>query len=256
MLLSEPRATRWDLHGRVFGAEVRIRPLFWGSCVLLGVIFYRDPDFGGMAMFWSWIAAVLISLLAHEICHVLAARFLGARVRIVLSGMGGNVFGLDAQKRWQRVLILLAGPLGNVLFLGILWGITAASLPGDWRVFLAPYVWLLMWINAFWAVLNLLPLWPLDGGQCAVEIGDALLGRRGQTAALLLSLLVCLLLSFTVVGWARYNLTNRFDPRYPLYFSYFFIQALYCYFFWMSTFRALWGEPVPLDESSQSGRAV
>jgi stage IV sporulation protein FB len=256
MLLPEPRPTRWDLHWRMFGAEVRIRPLFWASCVLLGVIFYRDPDLGGMAMFGSWIAAVLISLLAHETCHIIVARLFGARVRVVLSGMGGTVYALDEQKRWQRILILLAGPLGNVLLLGILWGVTAAPLPGEWRVFLAPYVWLLMWINAFWGALNLLPLWPLDGGQIAVAIGEALLGRRGQIAALLVSLLVCLLLSLTVVGWARHILTNRFDPRYPLYLSYFCIQALYCYFFWISAFRALWGESVPLDESSKSGRAA
>jgi stage IV sporulation protein FB len=256
MHLTEPRPTRWDLQWRMFGAEVRIRPLFWGSCVLLGVIFYRDPENGGMVMFWSWVAAVLISLLVHETCHLLVARFFGARARVVLAGMGGTVFGLDEQKRWQRVLVLLAGPLGNVLLLGILWGITAAPLSREGRVFLAPHVWLLMWINAFWGVLNLLPLWPLDGGQVAVEMGAALLGRRGQITALLASLFVCLLLSFTVVGWARRSLTNRFDPHYPLYLSYFCIQALYCYFFWISTFRALWGEPVPLDGPSKSGRAA
>jgi stage IV sporulation protein FB len=256
MLRPEPRPTRWDLHWRMFGAEVRIRPIFWASCVLLGVIFYRDPDRGGMAMFWTWIAAVLISLLTHETCHVVVARLFGARVRVVLSGMGGSVFGLDEQKRWQRVLILLAGPLGNLLILSILWGVTATPLPEDWRAFLAPYVWLLMWINAFWSMLNLAPLWPLDGGQVAVEIGMALLGRRGQITALLVSLFVCLLLSFTIIGWARLSLTNRFDPRYSLYLFYFCIQALYCYFFWISAFRALWGEPVPLDEFSKSDRAA
>jgi hypothetical protein len=71
-----------------------------------------------------------------------------------------------------------------------------------------------------------------------------------------LSLVGCLLLSVTVVGWARHNLTDRFDPRYPLYLFYFCILALYCYLFWMSAFRALWGDPVPLDESSKSGRAA
>jgi len=256
MLLPEPRPTRWDLHWRMFGAEVRIQPIFWASCVLLGVIFYRDPDKGGLAMFWIWIAAVLFSLLVHETCHILAAWLLGARVRVVVSGMGGKVFGLDSQKRWQRWLILLAGPLGNLLVLGALWGLTAVPLADEWRVFLAPYVWLLMWINAFWSALNLLPLWPLDGGRVAVEIGEALLGRHGRIGALLASLLVCLLLSFTVIGWAHSNLNNRFDPHYPLYLLYFCVQSLYCYFFWISTFRVLWGEPVPLEEFNRSNRAA
>jgi stage IV sporulation protein FB len=256
MLLPEPRSTRWDLHWRMFGGEIRIRPIFWASCVLLGSIVYRDPETGGMNMFWLWIAAVLITLLTHETCHILAARLFGTHVRVVLAGMGGTVFGLDEQKRWQRVLVLLSGTLGNLLILGILWGITGSPLPLEWRVFLAPFVWLLMWTNAFWSVLNLLPLWPLDGGRIAVEIGDALLGRPGQTAALVVSLVVCLLMSLTVAWWGRLNLTDRFDPRYALYLFYFCIQALYCYFFWMSAFRALWGDAVPLDEPGKSDRAA
>jgi stage IV sporulation protein FB len=257
MLLPEPRPTRWDLHWRMLGCEVRIRPIFWASCVLLGSIVYRDPDSGGMTMFWLWIAAVLLSLLMHETFHILVARLLGAPVRVVLSGMGGTVFGLDELKHWQRVLVLLAGPLGNLVILGILWGITADPLPaGDWRMSLAPFVWLLMWTNAFWFALNLLPLWPLDGGRVAFEIGDALLGRHGQIAALVVSLAVCLLLSLTVVWWGRINLTDRFDPRYALYLFYFCIQALYCYFFWISAFRALWGDSAPLDEPGKSGRAA
>lgn len=257
MLLTEPGPTRWDLHWRMFGAEVRIRPLFWVSCVLLGSIVYRDPNIGGMTMFWFWLAAVLISLLVHETFHIFAARLFGTRARAVVSGMGGTVYGLDEQKRWQRVLVLLAGPLGNVLLFGILWGTIAQPLPpGDWRISLAPFVWLLMWTNAFWSALNLLPLWPLDGGRIAVEIGDALLGRRGQTAAFVVSLAVCMGLSLTVVWWGRISLIDRFNPRYALYLFYFCIQALYCYLFWVSAFRAMWGEPGPLDEPSKPGRAA
>jgi hypothetical protein len=41
----------------------------------------------------------------------------------------------------------------------------------------------------------------------------------------------------------RFNLTNPFDPRYPVHLIFFCVMALYCYAFWLSTFRALWGEP-------------
>ncbi len=264
MLLSEPRPARWDLYWRMFGAEVRIRPIFWASCVLLGTLFYRDPhpNIGGMAMFWFWIATVLISLLVHETCHILTARLFGVHVRIVLAGMGGTVFGLDELKRWQRVLVLLAGPLGNLLIYGILQVVIDPErnpLPIDrlgenWTIFIANAVKIMWLFNAFWALLNLLPLWPLDGGRAAVEIGDALLGRRGQIAALVVSLAVCLLLTLLVVGWARGSLADRFDPGYPLYFFYFCTLALYCYFFWVSTFRAMWGDAAPLDEPGKSNQ--
>lgn len=264
MLLPEPMPSRWDLRGRMFGAEVRIRPIFWASTVLLGLFLYQDPDFGGVGMFGFWIVAVLLSLLAHEFCHILAARLLGARVRIVLSGLGGQVYGLEAVTRWRRILILWAGSFGNVLLLGILWALAdpnwnplpIARLGPAGALFLARGVESLMLINYVWVWLNVLPLWPLDGGRAAVEIGDALLGRRGRILALLLSLAVCLLMSFKVVWWARPFLAARFDPRYLLFLLFFGNQLLYCYIFWLCTFRALWGEPTPLDEVKTPGRAA
>src|SRR4051812_12393835 len=115
MLLPEPPPSRWELHGRLLGAEIRIRPLFWVSCVLFGLPYYQYPEIGGMGAFGFWIAAVLISFLFHEASPLLAARLFGLRPRIVLSGLGGQVYGLEALERWQRMLVLLAGPLGNVL---------------------------------------------------------------------------------------------------------------------------------------------
>ncbi len=197
-----------------------------------------------------------MSLLVHETSHLLVARLFGVAAALVLSGLGGQIYGLEELRRWQRLLVLLAGSLGNLLIFAILWGITALPLPMDWRVSLAPAIWLVMWVNALWGLLNVLPLWPLDGGRLALEIGEALLGRRGQTAALLLSLLVCLLMTGAVVWWARLNLTNPFDERYLVYLIFFGIMTLYCYAFWLSAFRALWGDAEPLDDSAKSDRAA
>ena len=210
----EPPPTRWELHGRIFGAELRIRPLFWVSCALLGVVYYQYPDIrnkiGGGAAFGLWIAAVLLSFLAHEMGHVLAARLFGSRPHLVLSGFGDQLYELGGLRRWQRVLVALAGPLVNLLLFCILWLIIDPDRPlaveGMARFWIAQAAWLLMMINAFWAALNLLPLWPLDGGHIAVELGSAVPGRRGQTAALLLSLVVSLLLTVAVVAWMRVTL--------------------------------------------------
>lgn len=258
MRLSEPRPGRWELHGRILGADFRVRPLFWVSCALLGVIYYQHPkartEIGGVAAFFLWIVAILVSMVAHEIGHVLAARWFGVRARIVVSGLGDQVFGVDGLSRWRRVLIALAGPLVNVLLFGVFWAITSRPLPVEqmeygWRVFLGHSAWLLMWINSFWCLLNLLPLWPLDGGRIAVELGTALFGRRGQTLALLLSLAASALLTFFVILWMRISLINPFDVRYPIYFTYFCILTLYCYAFWLSAFRALWGDPSSENKS-------
>jgi Zn-dependent protease len=248
---SEPRPSRWELRGRLLGAEVRVQLLFWVSCVLVGVVYYQYPEvraeIGGVTAFFWWLAVALVSMLAHELGHVLAARLFGVRPRIVLSGFGGQLFGLEGLKRWQIVLILAAGPLTSLLLYGISWSVPLVPLPIDWRFFLAPALWLLMWINIFWGLLNLLPLWPLDGGRIAAEIGEALWGQRGRTLALLLSLVVTALLTVFVIAWMYQSLSDPFDPRYPLFFVYFCILSLYCYAFWLSAFRALWGDPKHAD---------
>ena len=263
MLLPEPQPSRWEPHWRMFGAEVRIRPIFWVSCILLGIPYYRYPEIGGAGAFWFWIAAVLVSLLAHETSHILIARLVGARPRVVLSGLGGQLYGLDELKRWKRVLVLLAGSLGNLLIYGILWLATSERTPlpvqrlgPEWSQFIGNATKMGMMINAYWCLLNWLPLWPLDGGRIALELGEALLGGRGQTLALLLSLLVCLLLTASVVWWARLTLINPFDKRYGIYLIFFCIMALYCYVFWIVTFRALWGDSASLDETTRSNSAA
>jgi Zn-dependent protease len=252
MHFPEPPPSRWELRWRMLGAEVRVQLLFGVSCVLTGVVYYQYPEvreqIGGLAAFFSWLAAVLVSLLTHEMGHILVARLFGVRPRVVLSGLGGRLFGLETLRRWQVLLVLAAGPLMSFLLYGVFWLVTDPSaggrlpLPRDWRVFLGPSLWLMMWINIFWCLLNVLPLWPLDGGRFAVEIGEAVLGRRGRTLALLLSLAVTLLLTLFVIVWAWVSLRNRFDPRYPVFFVYFCILSLYCYVFWLSAFRALWGD--------------
>ena len=260
MLLPEPRPTRWDLHGRMFGAEVRIRPIFWASCVLLGIVYYRYPKIGGTTAFSFWIVAFLVSLLTHELSHILVARLFGVRPRCVLSALGGQVYGLEELKRGQRVLVLLSGSLGNLLIIGILWALTAAPLPNDrlapeWRSFLGNAVAITMLFNALWALLNVMPLWPLDGGRVAVEIGESL-GPRGRTLALLSSLFVCVLMMVSIVAFMSVNLRDHLDERYLIYLIFSGVMTVYCYAFWMNTIRALWGDHTPLDEANKSGRAA
>jgi stage IV sporulation protein FB len=260
MSLPEPRPTRLELRWRMFGAEFRVRLMFWVSTALLGVYYYQNPDLGGVGPFCFWFAAVLVSLLAHETGHVLVARLFGICPRVVLSGLGGQVFGTETLRGWQRLLVALAGPLMNVLLFGALCGIIfQTSLLDRLDVFSRLAIWQLLKINALWAILNVLPLWPLDGGRLAAEAGEALLGKRGRTLALLTSLATTFLLTAAVVVWMYRRdspLRNRFDPLYPLYLGYFCILVLYCYALWLSAFRALWGEQAPPGTTTGPGQAA
>ncbi len=248
MDVPEPRPTRWDLRWRLSGTEFRVHPLFWVSAALLGVRYYHDPDFGGVGTVFFWMVAAFVCLLLHELGHVAAARLFGARGRVVFGGLGGRSLGLEGLGRWRRVAVLLAGPLTSLLICGLLWAVTylpfpVALLERGWGPAVANGLFVLWWCNGWWAVLNLLPLWPLDGGRIACEAAEGLLGRRGASLALLLSVVVTAALTLSVLWWARTHLTDRYDPHYTLFLGYALILLVYCFVLWLSGFRALWGPP-------------
>ena len=111
--------------------------------------------------------------------------------------------------------------------------------------------------NLWWVILNLLPLWPLDGGQLTLEASEALLGRHGAPLAALLSVLVVGLLTIWLGLEMRRRLANHFHPLYRLFVVEFAVLTIYCFILWLKGFRLLWGDPQPLDESAnRSERAA
>ena len=252
MKVQEPRQTRFDLRLHLCGAAIRIHPLFWASSALLGVRYYADPEGGSIGWFAFWMTAVLASVFLHELGHLFAGRLFGMRGEVVLSGLGGAVLGLDAlPRRWQRVVVLLAGPLVGFLVVAGIWGLTWVPFPAalseeGWQSAIATSVAMVVWINYDWALLNLLPLWPLDGGRIAVEVGEGLFGRGGLVVALVLSLVVSALLAIWAMLQISWRLEFPYDPRYALYLQHYSILLLYCFLFWLRGFRALWPEQPPV----------
>jgi Zn-dependent protease len=252
----EPRPNRWDFRWRLSGTEVRVHPLFWVSSALLGVRYYYDPKGGGVGTFVFWMAAAFVCLLLHELGHVVVARRFGARPRVVLGGLGGRTLGTEGLRRGQRIVVLLVGPLVSFSIVGVLLAITTTPFPTwikerGWGPAVASGWYVLTWCNFCWGVLNLLPLWPLDGGQIACEAAEGLAGRRGASLALLLSVVVAGGLALCVLWDARQTLTNRYDPRYPLFLGYYCVLLLYCCILGVSGLKALWGAPpLPPDKAA------
>jgi Zn-dependent protease len=217
------------------------------SAALVGLPFYQDPEYGGVGFFAGWMAAAFVSLVIHALGHLLAARFIGVRVRLSVGGLGDRVLGGEGLGRWRRLGVLLAGPLASFLVVGVVWAIPFAPFPAflrerGWASPVATGLVVLSWINLWWGLLSLLPLWPLDGGQAACEAGEGLLGRRGVSLALLLSVAITGCLTLWVLLDARLHLLDRFDPRYRLQFTNYCVLLVYCFAFWAAGFRALWGD--------------
>ena len=106
-----------------------------------------------------------VSLLLHELAHAMVAMALGIEVpRITLFLFGGVAeMGDEPSTPAHEFLIALAGPAMSFALAAAFWFCTGvASLLSPAAAAVLGY---LATINAFLAVFNLLPAFPLDGGR-------------------------------------------------------------------------------------------
>ncbi len=213
MLFQDPGPSKADIKFRVLGFPVRIHPYFWVMCLFLGGL-RNDPG-----ILFIWAAAVLASTLAHELGHTLAMRKFGEDAEVVLHGMGG--LAIPTRTRWRRtydsqILISLAGPaagfaLGAAVVLiamalgaKLLSGFSSFGLPYiavDWpKGVLSSNPWAeayidyafnsVLWVTVYWDLMNLMPVYPLDGGQALRAWLEKTRGGRGLTQSLWISVIV------------------------------------------------------------------
>jgi Zn-dependent protease len=220
----EPNRTAWDLRWRMFGVDVRIHPMFWLLTAFLGFnACTSDPILpgGGMMDLTVWIFACLSSILLHEFGHVWMSQLFGHRRHIVLYSFGGLAIGTREETyRWQRIAVSLAGPGIQLLLCAVLWGaVTGANhrfRPWMDRARTPDELLLnMLWqINFYWALLNLAPIWPLDGGKVTRELAEAVLGQRGAIAALWLSLIFSAFIAVHAIA-AKNKLLDHPVPYLP-----------------------------------------
>lgn len=187
----EPNETGYDLRWRMFGTPVRVHPMFWLMAVILG---YDATIRAGFGFVLAWVGCVFVSVLLHEFGHVWMGRLFGSHGHIVLYSFGGLAIGSNQlARRWQRILVLLAGPGIQLLLLAILWFSTdwlLRSVPEGSRRSARFVLVMLIKINLVWPILNLLPIWPLDGGQITREACQAIMPARGTAVSLGISMVV------------------------------------------------------------------
>jgi len=183
-LFQSPPPTRYDLTFSLAGIPVRVHPLFWLLTLLLG-------SSGGLLQLLIWVPVVFASILVHELGHALAFRRYGMPSSVVLYWGGGLT--VPEPVKWgynlasvslrpgQEIFISLAGPFAGFLLAFLtMAGVVAAGgairlttglipLPAavlPWGGLVVNLlVSLLLWVNLFWGVINLMPVFPLDGGN-------------------------------------------------------------------------------------------
>jgi stage IV sporulation protein FB len=179
----EPEPQRRGL--QIFGFPLRIDPFFLVTAWLIGG--RQEPQ-------WIviWIVVVFFGVLAHELGHAFAGRRLGLQPWIQLMAFGGMTGWLRPRPltAGQQIAISAAGPavgiaIGGGVLLASLTGVFAGAPPAVARV-----VRDVLWVNLGWALLNLLPILPLDGGHIMASIADVVAGRNGRVAARIFSVIL------------------------------------------------------------------
>ena len=215
VFLSEPGQTGYDIQFNLFGFSIRVHPLFFLAPLLFGREFIANSPIVGVGLLVVTFV-FFVSILFHELGHAWAFKWFGINSKIVLHWMGG--LAIPDRSSWgsrqvsltpnQQVIVSIAGPLANVVLAFATLGIGLA-LNGHWEVqkFLIPlpgvnfagtalggkpYLHLFfdatIVLNLLWAIFNMVPVFPLDGGQVARALMQKIDPRDGLKNSLYLSI--------------------------------------------------------------------
>ncbi len=181
----------------LFGIPVEVQPFFWITLVILGGVGGADSS-AAIFNIVLFVLAGFISVLVHELGHALTARSFGAHSAITLQAFGGYAAYSGVRlSRWQSFLVTAAGPAIQIV-LGLVVLLLIRSIPG-----LSPqgnyFLKILMIISFVWAILNLLPVVPLDGGQML----NAALGPARIKITLWISIVVALVCAIAMFTYTR-----------------------------------------------------
>lgn len=177
--------------GRLFDINIRIHFLF----VLY--IAWRLLDSGGdWATMGLFMALLFGIVLVHEFGHCFGARAVGGDARdILMWPLGGLAFAHAPMRPWPQFVTVACGPLVNLIFCLISGTVIAAYLGSFDLLLINPFgglyimpvdhwiiaVWIFYQVNLLLLAFNLLPIYPLDGGQLLHTILWPFLGLQQAT---------------------------------------------------------------------------
>ena len=238
MLLQEPAESPYDLRFQLFGFPIRVTWSFWVGGLVFGFYLVQGMDQalgsygpGIAALYVLWLLCLLVSILIHELGHAFAFRQSGIESSVVLYHFGGLAIPRDSYDSGRSAAhlnakedlwIAFAGPLAQfasaALIIGLMkWASYQVPAFGLWPLSLVrdslgmsegkdldsaglmAMTTFYIWPSIAWSILNLVPVWPLDGGRITRSL---ILIRGGNTVqSLWISLIAAGLM-------AAYGLSN------------------------------------------------
>jgi membrane-associated protease RseP (regulator of RpoE activity) len=192
----------------LFGFPTFIQPFFWLIAALIAVMLtggINDNMPIWIAKVLVGMAVVLVSVLVHELGHALTFRYLfHTPCTIVLHGLGGMAVPAHHYRTsgfsgaLAQCFLSFSGPLAGFILAGVAFTLLRSiSVPENPGLLIGLFQFFLFWttfVSIFWGILNLMPIYPMDGGHIAREVCIFLFPQRGIEYSLILSMVVAVLL--------------------------------------------------------------
>jgi Zn-dependent protease len=185
--------------------------LHWTWLVVAVLMMYFLPDqFDFHSPIWPILLylSMFAIVLLHEFGHALACRQVGGKAdTIVLWPLGGVAFVAPPPRPEAVLWSIAAGPLVNVVLVPITVGLFLLGYFQGWQTAfpdLHKYLMVLTILNMVLLVFNLLPIYPLDGGQILQSLLWFFIGRSQSLLVVCILGLIfggLLLVGAVLAGW-------------------------------------------------------
>lgn len=150
-----------------------------------------------------WPLVLVGSVYLHELGHALSSAYFGARPRrIVLHMFGGVAEVPPSLNSYQELWVIAWGPLVSLILAVI--GYFGAMFTYSLSPFTAHLFTVVFQINAILFIFNILPIYPLDGGQFYREWQSNRLGKNAgirKSLPLSMATLIAMGLLSMVLQW-------------------------------------------------------
>lgn len=145
---------------RLFGFPVQVHFSFLLIAVFLGL------GIRNIFLLILWVAIVFVSILIHELGHAVVSQAYGRSPSIQLLWSGGlTISARNSLLPYPKeIFISFAGPLAGFITGGIIFGLLQLLGPVT-NSYVSFIVSQLLWVNIGWGLFNLIPIFPLDGGN-------------------------------------------------------------------------------------------
>ncbi len=174
---------------RIRGVDIRFHFSILFSIPIAYYLFH-PVDIREATVGFLWVAGFVLSIFLHELGHAFAAQVTGIEVKSIVIWLLGGVTNLShkSEKPSHNFVIYAAGPMVNMIlaFLCVLFYIVVSYiLLPNIRV-ISLFLWVQTFINLSFSlalvnliliVFNLLPVYPLDGGNILHSAMEMLFGR-------------------------------------------------------------------------------